>query len=189
MKIILASQSPRRKTLLAEAGFSFNVYSPDVEEIDSGAYSRHIPLINAIRKASAAARLFPGDLVIGADTAIEFNGTIIGKPENMEEARRILKTLSGQCHRVITGVALFGRTRCLETTFSEESTVCFKPLTEAAIETYLSRVHVLDKAGAYNIAEHGELLIDRVEGPRDNIIGLPCEKLSQALRTAMMLQA
>ncbi len=189
MKIILASQSPRRKTLLTEAGFSFDVCSTDVEEIECGAYSRHIPLINAIRKASAAARLFPDALVIGADTAIEFDGTIIGKPRDLEDARRILKTLSGQCHRVITGVALFCRARCLETTFSEESTVCFKPLTEAVINTYLSRVHVLDKAGAYNIAEHGELLIDRVEGPRDNIIGLPCEKLALALRTAMLLDA
>lgn len=187
MKIILASQSPRRKLLLEGAGFSFDVCSPEVEEVDGGMYACHIPLVNAVRKASAVAELFPGCLVIGADTAIECGGFLIGKPRDLEDARRILRTLSGRRHRVITGVALFHRKLNLETVFSEESAVCFKPFDDTVVGDYLARVDVLDKAGAYNIAESGELLVSRVEGPLDNIIGLPCEKLSRAIRAAALL--
>lgn len=183
MKLILASQSPRRRKLLAEAGFVFDVRVFDTAEISGGIYSLHVPLLNAIRKAEAAAEHFPGDLVIGADTVIEFNGAIIGKPRDLSDARCILRTLSGRCHLVITGVALQCRELNVKIGFSVESTVEFKQLDESAIDRYLAHVEVLDKAGAYNIDEYGDILIQRVEGPIDNIIGLPCEKLSQALNS------
>jgi septum formation protein len=173
--------------LLGGAGFSFDICSPEVEEVEDGMYACHIPLVNAVRKAAAVSGMFPGSLVIGADTAIECDGLLIGKPCGLEDARRTLMMLSGRRHRVITGVALLARQWNLETTFSEESFVYFKPFGDAVVNDYLARVEVLDKAGSYNIAESGELLISRIEGPRDNIIGLPCEKLSRAIQAAASL--
>ncbi len=188
MNLILASQSPRRKALLAGCGCIFTVKVLQTPEIESGVYFRHIALLNAIRKAEAVALCEPDSLVIGADTVIEFGREVIGKPVDQEDARRILGRLSGKRHQVTTGVSLIGLKANIRISFTETSTLEFKTLTPQVIDDYIAQVHVLDKAGAYNIDEHGDWLVSKVEGPVDNIIGLPCTKLFQAIRTCQMLE-
>ena len=159
--IILASASPRRSALLKEAGPAFasmRIMTSDVEEGDD-------PLENAMRKAEAVAQLNPRALVIGADTVIRFDGKTIGKPADLEDAKRILAMLSGRTHDVATGVCI----RCIEADilvrFEEATHVTFRTLTPGIIDKYVQDVNVLDKAGAYAIQEHGEDIIESTASP------------------------
>ena len=173
--IILASASPRRSALLKEAGPMFatmRIMTADVEEGDD-------PLENAMRKAEAVARLNPQALVIGADTVIRFEGETIGKPADLEDAKRILAMLSGRTHDVATGVCV----RCVEADilvrFEDITHVTFRTLTSGTIDNYVQAVNVLDKAGAYAIQEHGEDIIESIDGSLTNVIGLPVERLKE----------
>lgn len=180
---ILASASPRRQDLLRRAGFSFQVFVPEVEEIvHAGALYRETALANAFLKAEGAAEVFPDAVVIGADTVIELDGKILGKPLDEEDAFRMLRTLSGRTHEVVTGVAVLVKSENIRIRFADVTKVTFKNLPDEVIRAYLSRVHVLDKAGAYGIQEQGDLLLERMEGSLDNVIGLPVERLSETLR-------
>ena len=181
--VILASASPRRSALLREAGPAFasmRIMTADVKEGDD-------PLENARRKAEAVARLHPRALVIGADTVIRFEGETIGKPADLEHAKRILAKLSGRTHDVATGVCV----RCIDADFLvrfEETThVTFRALTPEAIDKYVRDVNVLDKAGAYAIQEHGEDIIESVSGSLTNVIGLPVERLKETVEYLLKL--
>lgn len=173
---ILASGSPRRRELLQRINPHFRVLSPDVEEWEPMEADPAEQVIeNAARKAGAVATLHPGAFVIGADTTVALGRRLFAKPGSLDEARRMLRTLSGQSHQVFTGVALrFGDQRH---TFHEVSEVAFKQLDDAAIEAYLDRVEVLDKAGAYAIQEASDLIIQRYWGSFENIMGLPTKRL------------
>lgn len=188
LPVILASQSERRKQLLTASGVSFEALSPNALEINDGRYFRHIPLVNAMLKAHSVSIDYPEALIIGADTVIEFNDQIIGKPKDLDDARRILGLLSGRYHFVLTAICLQCRKLDIEIHFIETSEVEFKTLSAETIEHYLSKVFTLDKAGAYNIDEYGDLLISQVKGEIDNIIGLPCSKLLRALNAIQVLQ-
>ena len=173
--IILASASPRRSALLREAGPAFasmRIMTADVNEDDD-------PLENALLKAEAVAQSNPRALVIGADTVIRFEGRTIGKPADLEDAKRILAMLSGRTHDVATGVCV----RCVEADilvrFEETTHVTFRTLTPGIIDKYVQDVNVLDKAGAYAIQEHGEDIIESIEGSLTNVIGLPVERLKE----------
>ena len=173
--IILASASPRRSALLKEAGPAFasmRIMTADVKEDDD-------PLENAMRKAGAVAQLNPQALVIGADTVIRFEGKTIGKPADLEDAKRILAMLSGHTHDVATGVCV----RCVEADilvrFEEATHVTFRTLTPEIIDKYVRDVNVLDKAGAYAIQEYGEDIIESIDGSLTNVIGLPVERLKE----------
>ena len=173
--IILASASPRRSALLKEAGPAFasmRIMTADVKEGDD-------PLENAMRKAGAVAQLNPQALVIGADTVIRFEGKTIGKPADLEDAKRILAMLSGHTHDVATGVCV----RCVEADilvrFEEATHVTFRTLTPEIIDKYVRDVNVLDKAGAYAIQEYGEDIIESIDGSLTNVIGLPVERLKE----------
>ncbi len=180
--LILASSSPRRRELLAKAFPHFEIVVPDVEETDS-------PLENAMRKAYAAGERFPDAVSVGADTVIRFEGAVIGKPADMNDARRILAALSGRMHEVSTGVCVrHGRTN-QTVRFEETTRVFFRVLSPEAIERYLSHVSVLDKAGAYAVQEHGDWIVERIEGSLDNVIGLPTERLFETLRFVFRLPA
>jgi len=180
---ILASASPRRQDLLRRAGFSFQVFVPEVEEIvRAGAFYRETALANALLKAERAAESFPDAVVIGADTVIELDGEILGKPRDEEDAFRMLRMLSGRTHEVVTGVAVLVKSENIRIRFADVTKVTFKNLPDEVIRTYLDRVHVLDKAGAYGIQEQGDLLLERMEGSLNNVIGLPVERLSETLR-------
>ena len=183
--LILASESPRRRELLKSLGLPFEIKSAQVRELeqaDNACSVSLLPLENARLKAGAVSCQYPGDVVIGADTAIVFENQLIGKPRDEADARRILSMLSGRTHEVVTGIALM---RTGENAFcrswSEVSQVTFKELTSAVIDEYLQLVNVLDKAGAYAIQEHGELIISGFTGELNNIIGLPLGRLHKEL--------
>ena len=175
--IILASASPRRSALLREAGPAF----AGMRIMTSRGEEGSDPLENAMRKAEAVAELNPHAIVIGADTVIRFGGETIGKPADLEDAKRILARLSGHTHDVVTGVCV----RCIEADFLvrfEEAThVTFRTLTPEIIDKYIQDVNVLDKAGAYAIQEHGEDIIESVDGSFTNVIGLPVERLKETI--------
>ena len=181
MQIILASNSERRKLLLNEMGLDFIQVPSSITELSNEIHYTKVATINAMRKAQDIAEKYPDSLVIGADTVIEYQHKIIGKPKNLSDARNILLKLSNASHVVVSAVSLQSLSAKINCTFAVRTEVHFKPFTADVINEYLSLVEVLDKAGAYAIQEHGEMLIDFIEGPLDNVIGLPCEALREAL--------
>ena len=184
--LILASESPRRRELLGKIVEKFEVRSADIEEISSGAAPFCIPEINAKLKAQAVAQANRDAVVIGADTAIIFENRVIGKPRDAAEAEQILASFSGKTHSVVTGVAIVRNGKQpIEISFSEESLVTFKAVTAEDIRKYLSFVYVLDKAGAYAIQEHSDIIISNYTGSLENIIGLPVEKLKEHLQNCL----
>ena len=183
--LILASESPRRRELLKRLGFPFTAEGADIEELEQpekGCSVSVLPRLNAERKASDVSDRNPDAVVIGADTAIVFGDQLIGKPKDLEDARRILTMLSGKEHQVITGLAVV---RSGDAPFfrswSEVSRVKFLPFSNEVIGEYLSLVNVLDKAGAYAIQEHGDMIVSGISGGMENIIGLPLETLNAVL--------
>ena len=181
--VILASASPRRKELLSGMGIMFTVQPAEVEEIssDSGYPAAEMVRLNACLKADAVARQHPGSLVLGSDTVVVCGGRIFGKPHSPEDAAAMLKNLSGRAHQVMSGVSLRLVQAGLDCSFTEISQVVFRELTDEAIREYMRLVNVMDKAGAYAIQEHGELILDRLDGSLTNVIGLPVERLSREL--------
>ena len=182
--LLLASQSPRRPALLKEAGVPFETVHAAVEELTAAAAPELGPAelaeANALLKARAAAR--SGRWTLGADTVVTRGGRIFGKPASPAEAREFLRALSDGAHEVITGCALLGPGDA-QIVFHETTRVVFRELGEEVITRYLAEVPVLDKAGAYALQEHGEWLIERVEGLESNVIGLPVERLLPVLRS------
>ena len=181
MRLILASASPRRKELLEKAGFSFDVLIPKAEERSEGLYFEKIAIFNAIAKSESLAVLNPDAIVIGADTVIESEGRILGKPSSIKDASDMLSSLSGKAHRVVSGVCVRNVKTSISCVFAECSTVHFRYFDSAVIEKYLSLVHVLDKAGAYAVQEYGDMLVDNIEGSVENVIGLPAARLTELL--------
>lgn len=182
--IILASGSPRRRELLGAMGVAFEVVTADVRELDADS-SPHLPPAalaqeNARLKAEAVAALRPGRWVLGADTVVALDGKLFGKPGSLAEAAEFLRALSGHAHEVITGCALIAPDGNAEL-MHDVSRVIFLPLSDETISRYLAAVPVLDKAGAYALQQHGEWIIERVEGSRNNVVGLPTEALERFL--------
>jgi len=182
--IILASASPRRRDLLRGMGVRFEVVTARVREL-AGATSPHLSPAelaheNARRKAKAVAALRPGRWVLGADTVVALEKRVMGKPDSIDQARDFLTALSGETHEVITACALIAPDGEAEI-FHDISRVTLRVLSHQTIGRYLGEVNVLDKAGAYALQERGEWIVERVEGSRANIIGLPTEALEQVL--------
>lgn len=181
MMIVLASASPRRRELLERAGLAFQVRVSPAEEIhDASIVPETLCEMNAELKARAVAAEQPGAAVIGADTLVFIDGEPLGKPADLDEARSMLRRLSGRAHRVCTGVCVIfpgGRKRVFHAT----TEVVFRVLDDAAIERYLAVANPLDKAGAYGIQESGELIVERISGSYENVMGLPVEMVLDAL--------
>lgn len=181
-RLILASVSPRRRQLLADAGFEFEVVAPEVEEISSASLTlREATSWNALRKGLAVARQLPAAVVLAADTLVALDHQVIGKPADHQDAIRILRLLSDQTHFVSSGVFIAHLCLGRSQTFCVTSRVTFKKLTDQKIENYLARINPLDKAGAYAAQGFGGAIIARISGSRSNVIGLPLEKTSAAL--------
>jgi septum formation protein len=181
--LILASSSPRRVELMKEAGFRFEVIVPGVEEVHDEALScEDLTVANARLKAREVARLRPDALVIGADTLVYLDEVPITKPRDLEEAAGMLRRLGGRTHQVCTGVALVWNGGAEERVFHVISDVTFKPLTEAVIRDYHSRIQPLDKAGGYAVQEESAMIIEQVDGSWSNVKGLPMERLNEELR-------
>lgn len=169
-RVVLASGSPRRRELLEQLGLTFSINAPDVDESPlagevATAYVARVALdkVNAI--------VAPDALVIAADTTIELDGEIIAKPVDLNDARVMLRRLSGRTHSVHTGVVLKFGDQCRSATVT--SLVSFVALSDETIAWYVATEEPLDKAGAYAIQGAGAVLVERVAGSVSNIIGLP----------------
>jgi len=182
--LVLASRSPRRRELLVAAGAKdVKVAASEIEEsADASRGLAPLVLDNARAKAIDIAAQFPHSIVLGADTLVWLDGAPLGKPSDLAAARDMLARLAGRVHEVCTGVHLVRLDPHLQIEFHETTRVRFRPLDEAAIAGYLAKVDVLDKAGAYALQEHGDLIIESVEGSRSNVVGLPVERTLAALR-------
>jgi len=181
--LILASSSPRRRDLLAERGYQFEVLVAAAEEVMPAHLTvRETVLLNARRKGEAVAAVRPDAIVLAADTLVALEGRPLGKPATLDEARASLGSLAGRTHQVFSGVWAEERAAGFSAAFVEVSHVRFRALGAAEIEDYIRRVHVLDKAGAYAAQEDPIGLIEAIEGSRTNVIGLPMEAVERLLK-------
>jgi septum formation protein len=182
-KIILASRSPRRQQLLREMGLKFDVVIKEYEEIypeglDGEAIAKYVAHEKA---ASFKNEISDNEIVIAADTIVWCNGKVLGKPLDYKDAVRILKEISGNTHKVITGVSLLSRSG--ELTFSESTKVVFEALSEEEISYYINKYKPYDKAGAYGIQEWiGIVACSHIDGSYFNVVGLPVQRLYAELK-------
>jgi len=169
--LILASQSPRRRELLHLAGFDFMVRARPVEEIRAAGEAPEDYVRRLAREKAAASQESPDEIVLGADTTVVVDHHVLEKPVNHDDARRMLRLLSGREHTVLTGIALLHRGQSI---IDVESTrVHFVAMSEAEIDRYISSGEPMDKAGAYAIQGLASKFIDRIEGCYFNVVGLP----------------
>lgn len=181
-RLILASASPRRRELLAGLGVAFDVVVAEVtEHEDPAAEPRAMVAHNAALKADWVAARHPDALVLGADTTVYIDRTVLNKPRDLDEARAMLRQLAGRTHTVFTGVALRRQRDGVKVNQGVASQVTFRELDDAVIDAYFRVVNPLDKAGAYGIQEGRELIIACWEGSFTNIMGLPIEATKQIL--------
>jgi septum formation protein len=182
-ELILASKSPRRSQLLTEAGYTFAVFTKDVDEtVDENMAVEGVAAHLAQRKARACAEVLttPNKVLLSADSVVILNGIIYGKPENYEGGVLMLRALSGQMHYVITGVCLLSQSK--EVVFSDITKVYFKELSEEVIHYYLTNYAPYDKAGSYGIQDWiGLTQITKIEGTYSNVMGLPVERVYKEL--------
>jgi len=185
VSIILASASPRRRELLAEAGYKFTAVTPDIDEstfstagVAADEYAKKL----ALAKAKNVAEKYPDSLVIGADTVVDFAGEIIGKPADSKEAEQITRKLFSAPHKVITAIALVRRSDGIELCESDITTVYPKGLTDKQIAEHIKSDSWQDKAGAYAIKETGDEFVEKIEGSLTNVMGLPMELLQRLLK-------
>jgi septum formation protein len=183
-RLILASASPRRAEILRAVGWPHEVAPVDIDESARAAESPVAYVERLAReKAGAAASRFPGQLVLGADTIVLINERVLGKPADMDDARRMLRELSGQWHEVLTGVALarVGESK-QELVAHERTHVSFNPMSEAEIEWHAANGKPLDKAGAYAVQGHAALFIREIQGDYWNVVGLPVQLVYKLAR-------
>ncbi len=180
MDLILASASPRRRELLANLGLSFAVIpAKGPEKPPAGADAGQTARALAEAKAREVAADHPGAVVIGADTVVEADGALLGKPRDEEDAARMLRLLSGREHRVYTGVAVIRDGTVLSRW--EATRVFFRPLTDREIAAYIATGEPMDKAGAYGYQGLASLFVERIEGDYFNVVGLPLCGLGRML--------
>ena len=184
MRLILASASPRRGTILENAGISFDRLPTEIDESPLPGESPEACVVRlAEEKARHAAReVRDSAIVVGADTLVVVDGEVLAKPVDEQDARRMLRLLSGRGHRVITGVVALRLPDGAMRRAAEATTVTFAPLTEREIEDYVATGEPMDKAGAYGIQERAGRFITRIEGCYFNVVGLPLARLYAMLR-------
>jgi septum formation protein len=176
--LILASASPRRAELLRLLKLDFRIIpSAATEVLDEQLSPFEVCQLNARRKARAVAKKNPDSLVLGADTLVFLDGEIMGKPASRADAEWMLTRLQGRTHQVVTGISLIHLRAHRERIFAVSTDVMFHPLDAGQIHDYLAKVNPLDKAGAYAIQEHGDLIVSEISGSYSNVVGLPVEQL------------
>jgi len=174
LNMVLASGSPRRREILSNLGYEFNVVVPDLDEaaLNGESSSEHVlRLSNA--KAELVAERFPHDLVIGADTIVVLDDKILGKPFSPQAAVSMLKVLSGKVHTVYTGLSLMIRSEGIKRGGYDSTRVAFNLLKDYDIERYVESGEPLDKAGSYGIQGMGSFLVSSYDGEFDTVIGFP----------------
>jgi septum formation protein len=180
--LVLASASPRRKTLLEAAGVSFEIVESGIDEIRrEGETAIDFAMRMAAEKALNVSARRPDALVLAADTIVECAGQVLGKPADHADARAMLQTLSGNTHAVVTAFAIASESTIADS-LSVISRVTFRRLSSDEIAAYVASGAPLDKAGAYGIQDAGAGFIARVEGSRENVMGLPVREVLAALR-------
>lgn len=187
--VILASSSPRRRWLLERAGLPVRIITPppEAEEVGAKAAPTQRVLLAARAKAFAVASKQSGALVLGADTVVVLDGEVLGKPESEADARRMLGRLSGRCHEVHTAVVVAAVAKGHPTVLAEavvSSAVAFRALTAQEIEEYVRTGEPMDKAGGYGIQGGGCEFVASIEGPWDNVVGLPVDTVLALLASA-----
>lgn len=181
---VLASKSPRRKELLKNIGITAEVIPANIDE-SSVTYHSPTELVTrlAFLKATDVARSFGKDTyVIGADTVVALDGKIFGKPRDIEDAKRMLKSLSGKTHSVFTGYCVVCPKTGAAVSKCEETKVTFREMTDSEIDAYIKTREPMDKAGAYGIQGKGSLFVEKIEGDYFNVVGLPVCALGKLLR-------
>jgi len=182
-RFVLASASPRRRQLLKKAGYEFEIISPPGEEVAHDWFTiRELTICNAARKAQRVSQTLRDAVVLAADTLVTIDGCVLGKPFDLEDAVKMLRRLSGRSHEVWTAVCIRHAARGKSHSFHETSRVHFRQLSERAIRDYLGKVNPLDKAGAYAAQGHGTEIIEKIEGSYSNVVGMPMEATTRALR-------
>ena len=179
---ILASTSPRRSDLLRRAGYRVEVRPSRVQESDSAHFSPcELTLLNAGLKARQVAQEHPHAVVLGADTVVALENKTFGKPADLDSAAAMLKELAGKTHLVVTAFCVVCHADRKAVVDAELTYVTLKPLSDAQISRYHALIDPLDKAGAYAAQSAAELVIQRVEGSFENVVGLPLARVQQAL--------
>jgi len=182
MNLILASQSPRRQQLLEQIGLKFTVQVADIDETmdPSKPPEEQVAEVSARKAAAIRARVGKGDVIIAADTIVVVDSTILGKPHSEEEAKAMLRRLSGRSHRVMTGVTVQkGDEVC---SYTEITAIRFRKLTENEICAYAASGDPMDKAGSYGIQNAAAVFVEGMDGDYFNVMGLPLCSLTCVLR-------
>ena len=183
MNLILASQSPRRKELLGLLGIDFEIRVADIDEAMDPTADPRQEVARVSRLKARAVPKEPEDVVIAADTIVVCQGKILGKPKDSEDAKRMLRLLSGRDHQVMTGLCVLRGQE--EIAVTEVTDLHFRALTDEEIDRYVASGEPMDKAGAYGIQGGAALFCERMEGDYYNVVGLPVCRLSQILRTML----
>ncbi len=182
-KIILASESPRRQSLLQQMGLDFKVFPANItEDLSISKSPEDLVRTIAWQKAQQILQGLEDGIVIAADTVVSWEGKVMGKPADRNEAQAMLSCLSGQVHQVMTGLCVVEAGDGSPDLAVECTDVFFRPLSVRDIDNYLNHGEWMDKAGAYAIQGCGALLIDRIEGCFFNVVGLPLNRLNLMLR-------
>lgn len=179
--IVLASASPRRRELLTQVGYQFKVVPSSVEEEMEDGTPIDIVKHNALIKAQDIAKSYPKDIVIGADTIVVVNGRIFGKPQDENDAEKMLAELSGSVHQVMTGIAVVQGERIHSEVVVTDVTMRNYDMDE--IHAYIATGEPMDKAGAYGIQGIGALLVSHISGCYNNVVGLPIARVAEVLTT------
>jgi septum formation protein len=175
-QVVLASASPRRRDLLTMLGLSFEIRIPEVDEVfPRGATPAEGAQSIALRKARAAQRAGGEALVLAADTMVVIDGTVLGKPSDAASSRRMLSTLAGATHTVVTGIAVLDELSGVENTGAQETEVTFASLDDSEIRTLVETRDGLDKAGSYGIQSIGAMAVESIRGDYFNVVGLPLQ--------------
>ncbi len=184
-KIILASQSPRRKWLLEQIGLEFDIIPSNFDEdIENKKFSKKLIESLAYEKAKEVSERIGNEvLIIAADTVVILGNQILGKPTDEEDARQMLQKLSNKTHKVITAIAIIDKYEDKTLINSKISKVKFKKLSDREINDYIKTGEPLDKAGSYGIQAYGSLFVEKVEGCYNNIVGLPLNLLAEMLKS------
>ncbi len=188
MHVILASGSPRRRALLDMVGISYEVCIPDIEENTDKTDPAEIVKDLSLQKALSVAPKYPEQAVLAADTIVEIDGRILGKPETEDDAFSMLKMLSGRTHSVYTGVTLIFPDGSRDSFYSETRVTMFDN-SDDLIRDYISTGEPMDKAGAYGIQGAGAFLIKKVDGDYGTVVGLPVSIVFRKLREYTLLQS
>ena len=186
--LILASKSPRRRYLLEQAGLSFSVIPSDIDESTIPLSPPEVYVrVLAEAKAKQIAGKYPEKWVIGADTIVVKDGAVLGKPGSIDEARSMLKQLSGKAHQVFTGYSILYNAKNRKFSETVQTEVLFKNLSNGEIEWYIHTKEPFDKAGAYAIQGLGTFLVKRINGSYTNVVGLPvCEVIEFLIKEGVV---